>query len=55
MELVLKRIAKKKGYTIGKLYICTERTEKTEGTELTLASLTFDSRALLARSALCDA
>ena len=29
MELVLKRIAKKKDYTIGRLYIRTENTEKT--------------------------
>lgn len=33
MELILKRIAKTKNYTIGRLYICTENTEKTENTE----------------------
>ena len=33
MELVLKRIAKKKGYTIGRLSLRTENTEKTESTE----------------------
>ena len=33
MELVLKRIAKRKEYTIGRMYIRTEYTEKTENTE----------------------
>ena len=33
MELILKRIAKKKGYTIGRLYSRTENTEEREGTE----------------------
>ena len=33
MELILKRIAKRKGYTIGHLYVLTERAEKTESTE----------------------
>ena len=35
MELILKRIAKRSGYTIGRMYIRTECTEKTENTEET--------------------
>lgn len=35
MELVLTRIAKRYGYTIGRLSLRTEGTEKTEDTELT--------------------
>ena len=34
MELILKRIAKKKDYTIGRMFIRTECTEMTEGSEL---------------------
>ena len=33
MELILKRIAKRSEYTIGRMYIRTEYTEKTENTE----------------------
>lgn len=33
MELILKRIAKRSGYTIGRIYIRTESTEKAENTE----------------------
>ena len=39
MELILKRIAKRKDYTIGRMYIRTENTEKTENTETSVASV----------------
>lgn len=39
MELILKRIAKKKDYTIGRMFIRTECTEMTEGSELDASPL----------------